>query len=69
MMRSYTHLLSLLLLISSLLISGCATNNSGFKISQLAKTDIDTVTDAHITELKRLNRELAAKLYKRNPGN
>lgn len=66
-MRSYTHFLSLLLLTSSLLVSGCATNNSGFKISQLAKTDIDTVTDAHITELKRLNRELANKLYKRNP--
>ncbi len=66
-MRSYTHVFSLFILISSLLISGCATQNSGFKISQLAKTDIDTVTDAHISELKRLNRELAAKLYKRNP--
>lgn len=57
-----SFLLSCLLIISS----GCATQNS-FNISQLAKTDIDTVTDAHITELKRLTRLLTTKLYKRNP--
>ncbi len=66
-MRGYTHLFYIVALACSLLMSGCATQNNGFKISQLAKTDIDSVTDAHISELKRLNRLLAAKLYKRNP--
>ncbi|WP_261843624.1 hypothetical protein [Aliamphritea ceti] len=66
-MRGYTQLFCIFTLACSLLLSGCATQNSGFKISQLAKTDIDSVTDAHITELKRLNRQLAIKLYKRNP--
>lgn len=66
-MRGYTKALSIIALLCTLVLSGCATQNGGFKISQLAKTDIDSVTDAHIKELKRLNRQLAIKLYKRNP--
>ncbi|RRC99788.1 hypothetical protein EHS89_09385 [Amphritea balenae] len=57
-----------------LLLSGCITNainnsgnSSGFKLSNLAKTEIDSVTDMHIREIRRLSRELAIKLYKRNP--
>lgn len=51
-------------------LSGCATNSgggSGFKISNLAKTEIDTVTDMHIQQIRHLSRELTTKLYKRNP--
>ncbi|MCV6611906.1 MAG: hypothetical protein OIF55_14110 [Amphritea sp.] len=50
------------------LLSGCATNSpSGFKLSNLAKTEIDSVTDMHIREVRKLSQELMVKLYKRNP--
>lgn len=57
---------AVLLLIT--LMSGCATQSpSGFKLSNLAKTEIDSVTDMHIREVRRLSEELMVKLYKRNP--
>ncbi|SER04037.1 hypothetical protein SAMN03080615_03686 [Amphritea atlantica] len=63
------HSLLLACLISSLLLlGGCATNSaSNFKLSNLAKSDIDSVTDMHIKEVHKLCRELTIKLYKRNP--
>lgn len=50
------------------LVSGCATQSTNnFKLSNLAKTDIDTVTDMHIREVRKLSQQLMEKLYKRNP--
>ncbi len=52
-----------------ILLSGCVANApSDFKISDLAKSDIDNVTDMHISQVRQLTRELAIKLYKRNPS-
>jgi hypothetical protein len=52
-----------------LLLSGCVANApSDFKISDLAKSDIDNVTDMHISQVRKLTRELTIKLYKRNPS-
>lgn len=49
-------------------LAGCVEQNAKpFKVSNLAKSDIDMVADVHIKEWKRLTRELAIKLYKRNP--
>jgi hypothetical protein len=49
-------------------LSGCVANGSSdFKLSDLAKSDIDNVTDMHIRQLRLLSRELTIKLYKRNP--
>ena len=51
-----------------LLLSGCMQENAKpFDIKNLAKSDIDMVTDVHLRELRQLTRELAIKLYKRNP--
>jgi hypothetical protein len=36
-------------------------------ISQIVKSDIDNVLEVHISESRRLLRELMSKLYKRNP--
>lgn len=44
-------------------LSGC----QGYELKNLAKSDIDLVTDEFITESRRLVRELTIKLYKRNP--
>ncbi len=50
------------------LVSGCMENNAKpFTVKNLAKSDIDMVADVNIKEWKRLTRELAIKLYKRNP--
>ena len=40
----------------------------GFEISSLAKNDIDLVTELHQRVVFGALRELAVKLYKRNPG-
>ena len=48
----------------AMLLSGCG----GYEIKNLAKSDIDLVTDEFITESRRLVRELTIKLYRRNPG-
>ncbi|MDO6562682.1 hypothetical protein Q4488_04730 [Amphritea sp. 1_MG-2023] len=51
-----------------LLQTGCANNSAAnFKLSHLAKSDIDSVTDMHIQEVRKLSQELTIKLYKRNP--
>lgn len=58
----------LTLLACALLLSGCiAGGASSFQITDLAKSDIDNVTDMHINEVRNLTRELMVKLYKRNP--
>ncbi len=56
------------LLITCLLISACSTQStSSFKVSNLAKSDIDMVADLHRQHLKDLSQQLMLKLYKRNP--
>lgn len=63
-----TSLLQVCLVTTLLLQTGCAANSaSNFKLSNLAKSDIDSVTDMHIKEIHKLCRELTIKLYKRNP--
>ena len=46
------------------LVVGCG----GYELKNLAKSDVDLVTDEFIDETRRLVRELAVKLYRRNPG-
>jgi len=61
-------LLQVCLICTLLLQTGCAGNSArNFKLSNLAKSDIDNVTDIHIKEVRKLCRELTVKLYKRNP--
>ncbi len=50
-----------LLLILSLMLAGCG----GYELKNLAKSDIDLVTDEFIDETRSLVRELTIKLYKR----
>ena len=52
------------LLIIALLLSAC----SGYNVKNLAKSDIDLVSDEFITETRSAVRELVVKLYKRNPA-
>lgn len=52
------------LTVLSLLLSGCG----GFRVKDLAKTDIDYVSDTQQTFLEAWLRELTVKLYKRNPS-
>ena len=54
----------LLILLLPLLLSSCAD----YEIKNLAKSDIDLVTDEFIGETRTAVRELIVKLYKRNPG-
>lgn len=54
----------LLSLLFALCLSGCG----GYELKNLAKSDIDLVADEFIDESRRLVRELAIKLYSRNPG-
>lgn len=55
-------------LLCCLLLTGCVGGGSNsFQITDLAKTDMDNVTDIHIKEIHHLTRELMVKLYKRNP--
>jgi len=49
-----------------LLLSGCSAS-SKFHIKNLAKTDIDDVTQIHINQVNDLIKDLTIKLYKRNP--
>lgn len=60
------HALAIALLATTL--SGCQQNNARpFTIKNLAKSDIDLVTDAHLQEVNRLATQLMHKLYKLNP--
>jgi len=52
------------LLIITLLLAAC----SGYDVKNLAKSDIDLVSDEFITETRSAVRELVVKLYKRNPA-
>lgn len=53
----------LLLATLSMLLSGCA----GYRVKDLAKTDIDYVADTHQRMLDGWLRELTTKLYQSNP--
>lgn len=55
---------SVVLILSSIMI-GCG---GGFRISDLAKGDIDFVADAHYRQTQALLRTLCIKLYRRNPA-
>jgi hypothetical protein len=64
----------LVALICLSVLAACANNGtvpgklaSGFSASQLAKTDIDRVAEAHQREIFSNLRLLAEKLYRRNP--
>lgn len=48
------------------LLSGCSTS-SEFHIKDLAKTDIDDVSEIHMDQVGTLLRNLTVKLYKKNP--
>lgn len=51
-----------------LTLTACAgKDNRPFDIKNLAKSDIDLVTDIHIEQIRKLTRRLIIKLYKRNP--
>ena len=52
------------LLVITLLLSACG----GYDVKNLAKSDIDLVSDEFITETRSAVRELVVKLYKRNPA-
>lgn len=52
------------LLVITLLLSAC----SGYDVKNLAKSDIDLVSDEFINETRSAVRELVVKLYKRNPA-
>ncbi len=48
-----------------LFLTGCA--GSQFRIQTLAKSEMDMVADTHLTSANDIMRELAIKLYARNP--
>jgi hypothetical protein len=55
-----------------MIVSGCASSQCdvkgrSFEMSSLAKTDIDLVTETHQRVVFAALKELAVKLYKRNP--
>jgi hypothetical protein len=56
----------LLLLLAVMLLPACASNGD-FAPGQLAKTDIDRISEAHRREVFASLKLLAEKLYRRNP--
>jgi hypothetical protein len=65
----------LVLMTACMLQTGCMTRpaqndpqSGGSSLGYLAKSDIDTVSDLHARESLALVRELAEKLYRRNPS-
>ncbi len=52
-------------LVSLILVSGCSS--SPVKLQNIAKSDVDLVSDRHIQKNNELIRTLTIKLYKRNP--
>ncbi|MFK8043770.1 hypothetical protein [Congregibacter sp.] len=50
-------------LLAALMLGGCG----GYEVKNLAKSDIDLVTDEFIGETRSLVRELMGKFYARNP--
>ena len=66
--------LRLLLLIFAAMLPACASRGTapprsggGFASSQVIKSDIDRVAEAHQREVFTYLRRLAEKLYRRNP--
>jgi hypothetical protein len=59
------HPLCILLLVLCLGLSACS--GKGFRIEQLAKSDIDMVSDAVLRQLGEQLKTLTIKFYKRNP--
>ncbi|MDV7103884.1 hypothetical protein R3X26_05605 [Vibrio sp. TH_r3] len=57
----------LIVLLACILTSCSAKNGRPFDIRNIAKSDIDLVTDIHIEQIRKLTRDLIIKLYKRNP--
>lgn len=64
----------LVLILLAALLSGCASRGTapartggGFQASQIIKSDIDRVAEAHQREVFANLRKLAEKLYRRNP--
>ncbi|USH04964.1 hypothetical protein K6Q96_17160 [Grimontia kaedaensis] len=51
----------------ALSLTACSANNRPFEFKNLAKSDMDLITDIHIVEIRDAIRELTVKLYKRNP--
>lgn len=48
------------------MMSACSSSRP-FDIKNLAKSDMDLITDIHIAEVRALTQNLMVKLYKRNP--
>lgn len=51
----------------ALALTACSAGNRPFEFKNLAKSDMDLITDIHILEIRDAIRELTVKLYKRNP--
>ncbi|RXJ72007.1 hypothetical protein CS022_18600 [Veronia nyctiphanis] len=47
-------------------LTACS-GQKGFHVKNLAKTDMDMVSDIHVTRVRELAEVLTVKLYKRNP--
>lgn len=58
-------LLALVLVV--VFLSGCRYRDD-FKLTDMAKTDIDKISEIHLDLSTRLMKELTEKLYKKNPG-
>jgi len=57
-----------IILLLTFVLSGCNSNPSrSFKVENLAKSDVDMVTDLHRQHLKDYSQQLLFKFYKRNP--
>ncbi|OEE61472.1 hypothetical protein A1OO_10280 [Enterovibrio norvegicus FF-33] len=50
-----------------LVLSACSSSSRPFAFKNLAKSDMDLITDIHIVEIRDLIQTLTIKLYKRNP--
>lgn len=58
----------LLVALLGMILSGCSGSDSRpFNIKNLAKSDVDLVTEIHLEHLRSLTKQLIIKLYKRNP--
>lgn len=60
------HIIRFILFVLALsLLIGCSSSSAELK--NLMKSDIDMVADSHLEQVEALLRELATKLYRRNP--
>ncbi len=70
---AHITLRALPLLLAALAAAGCASGSGTlaprpFKLGYLAKSDVDMVADVHLRSSFNLLRQLAIKLYRRNPA-